>query len=65
MSVASEWARVVAARQRPTFQMGDTVWALVTDGGELHLASTFRAMSAEAALEFGRWLVNTFGEDTT
>ena len=72
MSVASEWAKCVAERQRPGFHLGDSrsragarAVAVVTDAGELHLNSDSPPLSAEQARAFGYWLLHTFGEETT
>ena len=72
MSKASEWAktRQPAGSGRPTF----SDFAVVTDAGGLQLCGPltpayvlghayWTTVNAGGALEFARWLIETFGEE--
>lgn len=66
MSKASEYARKYTENRSPSFNGSAYLEAFVNNGGCLSLRLTHGGSSTDlttaAALAFGRWLVETFGE---
>jgi hypothetical protein len=61
MSKASEYVKKCQENRRPSFDLGNGWTPMVDNSGGLHLLPR-NLISAEKALEFGQWLIDTFGE---